>query len=454
MSPYRASGGSGLFGSYTYPQRPMIDLGDAFQGVGNGVASVIQSIYQRRANERREQLERDRLALEQEREARAQANADRDYDLRKETARRNFIAQGGIPESETFDTTPSSIDFSREFNPSTIAPAPTGVASTPIGRAILAGVQQSVAPQQPAQQAPTPESRLHVTPESFDPTRASTYVRQYDVQSMKNAFQADEQGKRLAAAQRGREYAAMAARLFYDYKRAHPMPKSLVGRAMTAGQEHNMRVAIAAGFLTQHGGYSQDALDTFRNSPEGRALAAQGITETDLLEGSTKIKRDPVTGQILGLINAGAADDAGGAARQVQAADSAARAMRFPPKTSTAPAWPGFTLQSPFANAPGGGAQATGAPETGAPAQPANSAPPAVAPKGGGSLQSRRVRDDRQPSPIAPPPTKPPAAVAPPSTAPDDFSDDEIAAALKAGKSSPDDVRAYVLAQRKRGGGP
>lgn len=350
--PYTSNPG-GLFNSGVYPDtRPRIDVGSILDALGQGAGSIIHAAMVRKSMENEQGFRRAQLGLEQQREQREAAMADQDFQFRKEQERHRFIENGGIPGGTSLQNEPTG---QAPITPLTVQSLP----SSPIRQAMTggAGAPPTSAAALPITTTPSASDTTITsapatintptavtTPDTYDPTRSAAYIRARDVAELHNSglltrdearqqFLADQQSARLAAQQAGRAYAAQAAKGLYDYKRAHPMPKSATARAMTAGQEHAMHVTLAQGFIQAHGGDLNAALDTFRNSDEGKQLAAQGLTENDLLEGSTKVKPDQSadkrTNQILGLVKAGQAPT-------VEAADSTVTAARklATPKTA------------------------------------------------------------------------------------------------------------------------
>lgn len=359
MPPRYQAGQQSLFGGPGSPQapRPSVDVVGLADVLTSGATSLLQQrmLRQQAANElelqkQHLQLQREQSTREGQRETREAANSDRDFKLREQAERHRFLEAGGIPEhTETeqvaeavpmpaFQATPSSRIRSAmsgmpgvQVTPSN-APASTG----PTDRV---NANPAPAAQPTIATAFHPET-THVG-ESVDPTKASAFIRATEVARMheiglgtreehKQQFSAEQQAKRLAAQQAGREYGAQAAKDLVAFRdELRKRAKTEVEKKMTADAIERRNVAYSAGYLAQFENL-EDAVEALR-SPDGAQLRAAGVTENHLLAAFGKQKppkNDPAIGQILGLVNSGAAKDVADAAGKVKDAKAAADGMK------------------------------------------------------------------------------------------------------------------------------
>lgn len=465
MPPYRSGPGNGLFGSHAYSDsRPKIDVGGALDAFTQGASTLIQAAYQRKLLERQMaqqeqqmEIQRQHLGIEQSREARESANQEREFGLKDRAEQHRALEAGITPATTTYDTTPSSIDFSREFNPALSTPAPSG--GSDIARAMSANVPSSVAPQS-QQPLTTSGMRLKTTPESFDPTKAAAYQRGVSVQQLKNeGYMTKEEADAAARArlseahdqrvasmrQSAQAWGTALARL----KAALATTKGGIAKAMSGTQEEKGRVAAGLDLIDNAGGSYDDAV-RFLNSDEGKVLRERGVTPYHLYQAHAQYvdRTSAQAGRLQTGLFSVPADSA------VNVVKGTRRQLAQPNVTpqATPSQWPQLQpITSPFATAGGSvplTGKATGDIDLREPVQAPikavvrpgvkTSAPPAPAP---GTPRA---------APVATPATHAPSAAASAVPAKDDFTDDEIADALKAGKSSAADVAAFIAGQRKK----
>ncbi len=462
--PYRAGPGSGMFGSYAYPDtRPRIDVGGALDAFTTGASSLIHAAYQRKlldAQVARENqnldLQRQRVALDQQRETREQANADREFGLKQTAERHRFIEAGGIPASEDVDTSPNTLDISSGFKPN----LPTGLQTfagpndgmTPIQRAMNAGVPRSVSPAAMADQravnASVPESvspdagspsttqpapvpnRLRLTAESYDPTKGAAYERAISLQELRNEGYMTR-AEFTAGANADRDASkAKTAQSLEDLKAQHQKELASINnaaraartgaaggsRAMTAGQLEKLRENMAAGIIDRTGG-SYDAATEFLNSPDGKWYRDQGVTPAHLSFAHSQYVQG-TTNRLLRLQTGLTALTP----REAKAAYDSTRALVGAPATP-----PPATNGSPPQTAPNTAPASRPAPAAATPVNPPSNATPRTLVKPGAPSPKRDT-----------------------SSSGDDITDQELIEAYNAGKRTNADLRAYVMAQRAK----
>lgn len=301
MSPYRAGPGSGLFGGYvTPPNRPWIDVGSTLDALGGAVSNIIRSAYDRKLREQAQREREEQIAYQRQRDTiadqrydaeqqRKQSEADREFGLKQQAEQHRFIEEGGTPATTSFDTTPSAIDFSREFTPSVTPAAPTGIGASPIGRAMLGGTQASVAPV--AQQPTAPASRLSTTPESYDPTRAAGYARAMDPAILRAEVAGEHDAAVADRMMKGRLFAAQAAKDLAKYKAGLGIGTGRGGRiggAMTATALESARNNAALGLLDRTNGSYDEAERILTTTPEGESLRQLGVEPRHLMFAHSK----------------------------------------------------------------------------------------------------------------------------------------------------------------------
>ncbi len=303
--PYRAQGG-GAYGSSVYPDsRPRIDVGQILDAAGNATQSVIHSVLLRRQAENaiamqknQQAMEQQRIGIERDRETREAARQDADLALRRESERHRFLENGGIPAHEdvqpvggtaTVQASPTPISPIRRAMGAGDASAIPGVQVTP------SDASGSIAPVAQPSTTDVYHNETVQVPESFNPTRAAAFQRGVAIQELRNEglatkeehrqqFQAEQQEKRLAAQQKGREFAATAAQQLARLKATlsnkgnGAIPKAMTGNAREAAMQ-----STAAGLLEQFDGSLDQATEFLENDAAGQKLAKEGLEVRHLI---------------------------------------------------------------------------------------------------------------------------------------------------------------------------
>lgn len=379
MPGYRSNPG-GLFNSGVQPSsRPQVDLGGLLEAVGAGTGSIIHSMMARRMAENQLATQQQELALRQG-EAKRAAEHDtwqRGMEEKKlaqqgEAQRRQDMINGlvqvpGSPASDETSQVPITPLAAPTVPQSPIARAAAtrgmpGPQLTPSAATATAGPQSqgTIAPTAPPMTATVHNPQVAQAERTeYHPDQALSVVAAQtradaalDVATKRAAsaeaiadkhitaarnLETQRQTGRMAAIGKAGELAKERQRIANEGKTNGPM-----GRAMTQAQKDKVAVDDATGFLSAYvGGTYDDALDVFNNTPQGQALQKNGVTEDHLLRAFGKLKRDPDTGRILGLVQSGAAietekgkgDAVDVAAKMVKDAKKAGA----PPKATTGP---------------------------------------------------------------------------------------------------------------------
>lgn len=384
------------------PPREHIDVAGAVSAIGDAAGSYIHQAYLRRqaanqaalnaaASQRQiDQEQRDEARRDQQFTA-SRADADRDYQLRQTTEAHRALEAGVTPGSPGGAT-------------ASIAPPPV-TTSPSIAQAMASGLNSgtpatsSLAKPVDVGTLPTVNYGTEApTPDQFDPTKSAAYVRSTETAKIRGEMAKEASDSRSAAMVQGRnvtgQYAVEAAKI-----RANAPGKSAAIRdAMTGNAKENyFEKVVAPGLLAAHGNSLQDATDNLLSSDEGKKLVAQGFTVNHLAAEYSKQLNAQTKGAL--TLQSGA--------------------LGMTPQESAGAVKTTRQLMS------GGGSTPT------APAPPASAAAPAA--------------------PVAGRLTAPTAASAPAGKWMP--TDEETMAAMQAGKTTPDDVRAYTLAQRKKKSG-
>lgn len=348
-SRYSAQGQS-LFGGVGGPQAPRA----GFDGPGtvdalvNGVGSLIHRAMLRRqaeheiaAQDEERQYRRGRDTVMDQRYGEEQTyrrgQDEKKLALDAQKQRRDDLVNGIVPAHTEADYTPDKID--------NFAPAPAGA----IMRAMLSGGTAADAgkpyqnplespPIAPSSIAPTrtPGLKFNDVPESYDPTRSAAYTRQTETARIRGEVSEEQLQQRLAAQQKGREYAFNASKELATL-RANLQQRnknSPINRAMTANAEEAALQKYASGYLATHNGNLQDAIDGLETTREGIDLAKEGMTRKHLLAAYGQSNRTNVSGA-LGLVRSGFSPTE--AAATVDSTRSAVRGpgLKGPPKSAT-----------------------------------------------------------------------------------------------------------------------
>jgi hypothetical protein len=397
--PYTAQRQS-LYGSVGAPNAPttQLDVPGTIDALTGGATSLIHATMLRKQAEFERQRQGAQLALEQRREARETEQQDWDRKFRETEANRKFLTEGGIPAHDEMTPTPITTTVPMPKGPSPIARAmrPSSTEPRPAYTPSAPPAAPTTAPLRASTLTPT-----HV-PEKYDPTKAATYIRTTETARANAEARAEVEGQREANQRamldrrlKGNADAAAAAQKGrVEIERMKELAaRSRVARPMTANAIAATAAATAEGIIASHGGSYDDAAAWIgSDDPEATKLRSM---EKDLpVSWSTYLSNahakwtKAATGQVLSLERGTMGLDP----EEAKAKVDSTRKLVTKPRTAAKPA----------------------------------AAPAAIAKP-----------------PVTAPAAKPPAE-------PDDLTDAEIDAALDAGKENPEDVKAYVLEQRKK----
>lgn len=427
-------------GAYA-PQGPQVDVGGALEALSGGAASLIHATMLRKQAEFERSRQTAQQAIDTQRYNQQAKWHEDEVGRQIENDRITHMMSGYVPPTPATTTPGASAALAptaKDVTPvSRIARAmqPTPSATTAVdssGNVTGSPAGPSYMPAAAPTPAPTtitaPSNTTPGQPERFDPTQGTAYARAQITGELRNqgymtksehdlAAREQLQSERLAAQQNGREFMNQAHLGWI--KATEATKNNPVARALTGNQrEAYFEKVVAPGLLAQHDGNVQSAIDNLNDgSPQSAQLLKDGFSSNYLAAEADKQSRD----------RAKAADKKEQGPRGQSPVDAVADVAETRRLIRGGPAKPIDTARQQLT--PDSGSPFASTPVT-------KIAAPVAASAGSAPVTPRT----KVAAPVA---TKPPASA-------NDFSDEEIDAALDAGKESPEDVSAFVLAQRQK----
>lgn len=280
MPAYRAQRQSlSTVGGPQAPQGPQIDIPGAIDALTGGATSLIHATMIRKQNERAAQDAQEEKLYRRSRDKADDERRDRDEAFKREQADREFMLQGGVPARTTMDPTATTASVAAPVSPikraMTPPPASNGL---PAPTMIPQG-----APEGPATM-PLPASTLTEThrPATVDPTKSRAYIQATDVAEIRGKVQAENAAERAKAAAKlqedrlkaAAEAAVIAQKGRIELERIRQAGKgSKIRGGMTANQLASTAAATADGLITRFNGDRQAAYEWLNSDdPEAKGL--------------------------------------------------------------------------------------------------------------------------------------------------------------------------------------